>query len=217
MSPLLALRLTRAPEDLVYDSKREIFRPRRADDKGEPEVTKAQLYYQSEAGGRKAGGVFYTRHEFVEHLLNHALLPALDDHLEEIKRIAADNPKEAARRLFDFSVVDPAMGSAHFLTAALDMMADRIETFLSEVGGLPGIAQQLSELTHDNTPSTNPPDARGPAEALDPEALHLRRGHLAHGGRGGQRHSLAGLLRAGAGLVLLGQQPQVRRRPDRRG
>ena len=37
---LLALRLTRAPEDLVYDSKREIFRPRRADDKGEPEVTK---------------------------------------------------------------------------------------------------------------------------------------------------------------------------------
>ena len=156
---LLALRLTRAPEDLVYDSKRDIFRPRRADDKGEPEVTKAQLYYQSEAGGRKAGGVFYTRHEFVEHLLNYSLLPALDDHLEDIKRIAASNPKEAARRLFDFSVVDPAMGSAHFLTAALDMMADRIETFLGEVGGLPGIAQQLSELTHDNASTTNPPDA----------------------------------------------------------
>ena len=156
---LLALRLSRAPEDLVYDSKRDIFRPRRADDKGEPEVTKAQLYYQSEVGGRKAGGVFYTRHEFVEHLLNHSLLPALDDHLEEIKRIAASNPNEAARRLFDFSVVDPAMGSAHFLTAALDMMADRIETFLGEVGGLPGIAQQLSELTHDNASTTNLPDA----------------------------------------------------------
>ena len=34
----------------------------------QPEVTKAQLYYQAEAGGRKAGGVFYTRHEFVDHL-----------------------------------------------------------------------------------------------------------------------------------------------------
>ena len=156
---LLALRLSRAPEDLVYDSKRDIFRPRRADDKGEPEVTKSQLYYQSEAGGRKAGGVFYTRHEFVEHLLNHSLLPALDDHLEDIKQIAASNPKEAARRLFDFSVVDPAMGSAHFLTAALDMIADRIETFLAEVGGLPGIAQQLSELTQDNASTTIPPDA----------------------------------------------------------
>ena len=51
--------------------------------------------------------------------------------------------------MFDFSVVDPAMGSAHFLTAALDMIADRIELFLAEVGGLPGIAQQLSELSQD--------------------------------------------------------------------
>ena len=42
------------------------------------------------------------------------------------------------------------MGSAHFLTAALDMMADRIEIFLAEVGGLPGIAQRLSELSQDN-------------------------------------------------------------------
>ena len=51
------------------------------------------------------------------------------------------------------------MGSAHFLTAALDMMADRIGTFLGEVGGLPGIAQQLSELPHENASTTNPPDA----------------------------------------------------------
>ena len=52
---LLALRLSRAPEDLVYDTKGDIFRPRRSDDKMEVEVTKAQLYYQSEAGGRKSG------------------------------------------------------------------------------------------------------------------------------------------------------------------
>ena len=71
---LLTLRLTRAPEDLAYDAKQDIFRPLRADE--QPEVTKAQLYYQGEAGGRKAGGVFYTRHEFVDHLLNHSLLPA---------------------------------------------------------------------------------------------------------------------------------------------
>ena len=67
---LLALRLTRAPEDLAYDAKADVFRPMRAGE--QPEVTKAQLYYQTEAGGRKAGGVFYTRHEFVQHLLQHA-------------------------------------------------------------------------------------------------------------------------------------------------
>ena len=52
---LLTLRLTRAPEDLAYDAKGDFFRPVRAGE--QPEVTRAQLYYQSEAGGRKAGGV----------------------------------------------------------------------------------------------------------------------------------------------------------------
>ena len=145
---LLTLRLTRAPEDLAYDPKLDVFRPLRAGE--QTEVTKAQLYYQAETGGRKAGGVFYTRHEFVDHLLKHSLRPALDDHLVEVKKVIDRDPSEATRRLFDFSVVDPAMGSAHFLTAALAMIADRIELFLAEVGGLPGIAQQLSELSQDS-------------------------------------------------------------------
>ena len=153
---LLTLRLTRAPEDLAYDSKQDVFRPLRAGE--HPEVSKAQLYYQAEAGGRKAGGVFYTRHEFVDHLLNHSLLPALDDHLDGIKKLAERDPNKAARRLFDFSVVDPAMGSAHFLTAALDMIADRIELFLAQIGGLPGIAQQLSELSQDSGQIAQQPD-----------------------------------------------------------
>ena len=153
---LLTLRLTRAPEDLAYDSRQDVFRPVRAGE--QPEVTRAQFYYQAETGGRKAGGVFYTRHEFVGHLLNHSLLPALDDHLAEVKKVTQQDPTEAALRLFDFSVVDPAMGSAHFLTAALDMIADRIEIFLAEVGGLPGIAQLLSELSQDHRPVVQQPE-----------------------------------------------------------
>ena len=144
---LLTLRLTRAPEDLAYDARRDIYCPLRAGE--QPEVTKADLYYQAQAGGRKAGGVFYTRHEFVDHLLNHSLRPALDDHLEQVGKLAHRDPGAATRRLFDFSVVDPAMGSAHFLTAALDMLADRIEIFLAEVGGLPGINSQFKELRQD--------------------------------------------------------------------
>ena len=153
---LLTLRLTRAPEDLAHDARQDVFRPIRPGE--QPVVTKAQLYYQTEAGGRKAGGVFYTRHEFVDHLLNHSLLPALNDHLEEIRHVVDRDPNEAAQRLFEFSVVDPAMGSAHFLTAALDMIADSIELFLAEVGGLPGIAQQLSELSQDSGESSQPPE-----------------------------------------------------------
>ena len=154
---LLTLKLTRAPEDLAYDTKRDVFRPMLAGEQSE--VAKAQLYYQSEAGGRKAGGVFYTRHEFVDHLLNHSLLPALEDHLTEVKKLAETSPQEAALRLFDFSVVDPAMGSAHFLTAALDMIADRVELFLAEVGGLPGIDQLLAELSQDRGSGLPQPEA----------------------------------------------------------
>ena len=102
--------------------------------------------------------MFYTRHEFVDDLLSHSLLPALDDHLAEVKNVAQQDSTAAARRLFDFSVVDPAMGSAHFLTAALDVIADRIEIFLVEVGGLPGIAQLLSELSQDHGPVVQQPE-----------------------------------------------------------
>ena len=150
---LLTLRLTRAPEDLTYDSRRDVFRPKQ--DGEQPEVSKAQLYYQSETGGRKAGGVFYTRHEFVDHLLNQSLAPALNDHLQDVGKVSERSPGDAARRLFDFYIVDPAMGSAHFLTAALDMMADRIEFFLAEIGGLPDIASQLRELTGGKDSSTS--------------------------------------------------------------
>ena len=154
---LLTLRLTRAPEDLAYDSKQDVFRPLRAGE--QPEVSKSQLYYQAETGGRKAGGVFYTRHEFVDHLLSHSLVPALDDHLEGIRKLAERDPGEAARHLFDFSVVDPAMGSAHFLTAALAKTADRIDLFLAEIGGLPAISEQFNELVQEADVATRPPEA----------------------------------------------------------
>ena len=153
---LLSLRLTRAPEDLAYDAKGDFYRPAVAGE--EPEVTRRDLYYQSEAGGRKAGGVFYTRHEFVRHLLNHSLEPALDAHLERVREELGRNPAEAARLLFDFSVLDPAMGSAHFLTAALNVMADRFGRFLAGVSGIPGVKEQLDELRREDLPGVRQPE-----------------------------------------------------------
>ena len=141
---LLTLKLTRANEDLKYDPKRDVFRPMRAGEQAE--ITSSELFYQTEKGGRKAGGVYYTREEFVQHLLRNSLVPALDEHLERIEKLAKTDPKSAASDLFDFSIVDPAMGSGHFLTTSLDMMADRIELFLADIGGLPAVRDQLSDL-----------------------------------------------------------------------
>ena len=141
---LLALKLTRANEDLKYDTKRDVFRPMRSGEKSD--ITASDLFYQTEKGGRKAGGVYYTREEFVQHLLKNSLIPALGEHLERVKALANTDPAKAATVLFDFSIVDPAMGSGHFLTTALDIMADRIELFLADIGGLPAVRDQLNNL-----------------------------------------------------------------------
>ena len=212
---LLTMRLTRAPEDLVYNAKDDVFRPRRAGE--QPGVTRAQLFYQAEAGGRKAGGVFYTRHEFVDHLLRHSLMPALNDHLGEIRNMADRGSPEAARRLFDFSVVDPAMGSAHFLTAALDMMADRIGLFLAEIGGLPAIRQQLSELHEDGTQLAQRPEDGDLLRRLILKRCIYGVDLSPMAVEGCQRHALACVLRPWLGALLPGQQSQVWRRPDRCG
>ena len=53
---LLTMQLTKAPEDLIYDSKKKKkhYRPLRTGEKAD--VRKADLYYQTETGGRKADG-----------------------------------------------------------------------------------------------------------------------------------------------------------------
>lgn len=60
---------------------------------------------------------------------------------------------KAAYRMFEFKVVDPARGSAHFLTAALDVMADRIERFLAG-HPLPAIRELLDSLKGDSDGGT---------------------------------------------------------------
>ena len=142
---LLSFRLAIASEDLSYDTASDLYRPLRAGEQAF--VTGGDPYWQSEAGGRKASGVFYTRREFVRHLLRHSLEPALDEHLERVREEAKRDPDAAARRLFDFTVIDPAMGSGHFLTEALDMTADRMTEFLAETpGGLRAVRGLLDEL-----------------------------------------------------------------------
>lgn len=124
---LLSLLLSLATEPMAYDSKADRWMPAGT---SEPEIAEGELFFQSTSGGRKAAGVYYTPQVLVRHLVDHAVLPALEAHLE---RVAAEgNANKAAEMLFDFKVLDPAMGSAHFLADALDRIAERIGTFLAE-------------------------------------------------------------------------------------
>ena len=91
------------------------------------------VYFHTTSGERKATGSYFTPDFVVEHLLDRALEPALARHLERVARLLdSGDEAEAARLLFDFRVADLAMGSGHFLVAAVDRIERRMRDFLTE-------------------------------------------------------------------------------------
>src|SRR5690606_1064648 len=121
---LLALRLSLADQTYRFDPKAANKQGRYIPDEtpGDDGVAKGELFFQTEAGGRKGGGVYYTPQEFVRHLVDHSVLPALNAHLVKVAERARTDPEAAERLLFRFRVLDPAMGSGHFLVDALDVI-----------------------------------------------------------------------------------------------
>jgi hypothetical protein len=128
---LLQFEVDRAREDLTYDERRDAYVP--ADDGDPVAIAAGELYLRGRSGGRKASGSYYTPQIVVRHLVEEALIPVLDDHLEAVAGKADEGDEDAAARLlWAFRVCDPAMGSGHFLVDALDVLTDRIAAFLSE-------------------------------------------------------------------------------------
>ncbi len=140
---LLSLRLSLADRDYAYDAKADRYvvpaGGRVAD------IAAGELLWLTNEGGRKGGGVYYTRTELVRHLVRGAVGPAFDRHLSAVRDLARSDPAAAADRLFDFHVLDPACGSAHFLVEVVDELADKIATVLGEIA-LPALREQLDTL-----------------------------------------------------------------------
>ena len=145
---LLSRRLTLTTRAVAYDPKSDRYRP--AGGAGKPgakeeTVPAGALLWQTQQGGRKAGGVYYTPSALVKHLVERAVAPAFDRHLVEVRKTAATDPERAAKQFLEFAVLDPACGSAHFLVEVLDVLADRSVTFLAE-RPLPALSERLAEL-----------------------------------------------------------------------
>ncbi|MGH2724935.1 MAG: Eco57I restriction-modification methylase domain-containing protein [Actinomycetota bacterium] len=140
---LLESDLAVAPSDLTLD-RNDTYVPAK---KGDEVVVQAgEIYLRSRAGTRKASGSYFTKPFAVEHLLDNALEPALDEHIQRLEDLAqADEEAQAAEAFFDFRVADIAMGSGHFLVAAVDRIEARLSSFLAE-HPLPGIIKELERL-----------------------------------------------------------------------
>ena len=140
---LLESSLSLAEEDLTVDSS-GAWRPAgRGDEVWAPE---GSVYFHTASGERKATGSYFTPKVVVDHLIERSIVPALTAHLETIAiHLSRGDAPAAARDFFNFRVADLAMGSGHFLVAAVDKIESLMRTFLTE-HTVPGVTEELLRL-----------------------------------------------------------------------
>ena len=136
---LLESELSLAEQDLTMD-KKGTYLPA---GKGDAVIVKTgAVYLHDRSGARKSSGSYYTPDFAVEHLLDGALEPALDEHLGRMKGLS---DADRAEQFFNFRVADIAMGSGHFLVAAIDRIERRFAQWL-EANPTPNITRELQYL-----------------------------------------------------------------------
>ena len=96
-------------------------------------VTGGEVYLTTDSGDRKATGSYYTPEYIVEYIIEETVGPLVDGIHEDL--LASDPWAEDggsqfaeafADRVFDLKILDPAMGSGHFLTSVVDYLAREI-------------------------------------------------------------------------------------------
>jgi hypothetical protein len=116
------------------------------------------VYLENDRRERKATGSYYTPDYIVKYIVRHTVGPVLDEKLADLRprlrevegdfhrlvqrkrdmeKVVPDQPRllqenfgEVLGDLFDLKVLDPAMGSGHFLVEAVDYITDRLVRFL---------------------------------------------------------------------------------------
>ena len=101
---------------------------------------------------RKDSGSFYTPQELVDLIVDHTLKPLVEERLkrfeEKSKELKSDRrPKpvrhselielDPAEAVLDLRVLDPAMGSGHFLVTAVDFLSDYVADLIEYVPAVP--------------------------------------------------------------------------------
>ena len=101
---------------------------------------------------RKDSGSFYTPQELVDLIVDHTLKPLVEERLqafeEKSRQLASERrpkpdrhaeliPLDPAEAVLDLKVLDPAMGSGHFLVTAVDFLSDYVADLIEYVPAVP--------------------------------------------------------------------------------
>lgn len=140
---LLESSLSLAEQDLAVDSS-GAWVPASGGDTVQAES--GSVYFHTASGERKATGSYFTPKVVVDHLIERSIVPGLTAHLERITALLdSGDAAAAARDFFDFRVADLAMGSGHFLVAAVDKIEALMRDFMTQ-HDVPGVIQELARL-----------------------------------------------------------------------
>jgi len=149
------------PYKEAKSKKRRILTEGRGKNVKDRTLSKRTVYLENDKRERKATGSYYTPGHIVKYIIENAVGPVLKTKLEvlrpklrvvEQKRRAFDDRQKALRHsglkpepeekkkliglelideVFNIRVLDPAMGSGHFLVQAVDFITDKILHFLN--------------------------------------------------------------------------------------
>jgi type II restriction/modification system DNA methylase subunit YeeA len=123
---LLEYKLNVADEPLTLDDGEYVA----ADEGDEIVVEPEAVYLTTDSGERKTTGSYYTPEYVVEYIVENTLEPLVTEICEDLVGFDADDEggfaEKFARRIFELKVLDPAMGSGHFLTNVVDYLAREI-------------------------------------------------------------------------------------------
>ena len=122
---------------------------------------------------RKDSGSFYTPQELVDLIVDRTLKPLAEERLKafEDKAVALQSDRRSkaerhaelrgvdpAESVLDLKVLDPAMGSGHFLVTAVDFLSDYISELIEYVPAVPAwldgayaspLVQRIERIRHD--------------------------------------------------------------------
>ena len=79
---------------------------------------------------RKDSGYYYTPQELVDLVVEQTLTPLLEERIEAFRGDPVESNDPAAA-ILNLSVLDPAMGSGHFLITAIDWLTDRLNSLVN--------------------------------------------------------------------------------------
>jgi len=127
---LLEYKLDVADEPLTVDDGE--YTPAEEDE--DITVEAGEVYLRTDDGERKATGSYYTPEYVVEYIVDETLGPLVDEIRTDLMSQSADTTHsreggfadDFADRIFDLTVLDPAMGSGHFPVNAVDYLARKI-------------------------------------------------------------------------------------------